>query len=211
LTPAEGPTDIPTYHGYNNTASRIDYVLMHGDSCRSFGLKQSDIRIVKHICKEEFTLILSTHDALLFEIALPQPAKSTMQTEEMVQSTKIKINYLKWEEANVELNWKNLETFLELNFSLWENPENLQVLASSLPQAFIQAAELSVPTKTSKQVKKSEEWRKTEILANKAAKIWRENGKPRGLDNKFLFDKKEARSKLRGPPRTPRTYNNCID
>ena len=71
-----------------------------------------------------------------------------MQTVELIQSSKIKTNYLKWEEAYVELYWNFFETFLELNFSMWENPENLQVLASSIPQAFIQASELSVPTKT---------------------------------------------------------------
>ena len=77
------------------------------------------------------------------------------------------MNFLKWEEASVELYWENLEKFLDINFSLWDNPENLQVLASSIPQAFIQAAQLAVPQKSSKppnfKVKKSEEWRKSEI------------------------------------------------
>ena len=53
LTPAQGTTDVPTYHGYNNTASRIDYVLLHTDSCTTFGLKLSDIRILEHICKDD--------------------------------------------------------------------------------------------------------------------------------------------------------------
>ena len=111
------------------------------------------------------------------------------------------MNFLKWEEANVELYWENLEKFLDINFSLWDNPENLQVLASSIPQAFIQAAQLAVPQKSSKppnfKVKKSEEWRKSEILANKAAKLWRDNGKPTDLNNRYFCEKKEARSKLR--------------
>ena len=38
---------------------------------------------------------------------------------------------------------------------------------------------------------------KAEISANKAAKTWRDNGKPRDLENKFLSEKKEARSKHR--------------
>ena len=103
--------------------------------------------------------------------------------------------------TNVELYWENLEKLLEQNLSLWENPENLQVLASTIPQAFIQAAELAVPQKSSKppnfKVNKSVEWRKAEISANKAAKTWRDNGKPRDLENKFVCEKKEARSKIR--------------
>ena len=79
LTPAQCTTDIPTYHGYNNTTSRIDYVLWHSDSCSSFGLKHEDIRIVKHICKENFPHILSTHDALLFKIVLPHSVTATAQ------------------------------------------------------------------------------------------------------------------------------------
>ena len=124
-----------------------EILLSHGDSCSSFGLKPSDIRILEHSCNEDVPHILSTNDALLFEIILPQPTTTTAQTVETIESSKMKIKYLKWEEANVELYWENLEKLLDQNFSLWENPENLQVLASTIPQAFIQAAELAVPQK----------------------------------------------------------------
>ena len=161
----------------------------------------SDIRILEHICKDENEHILSTHDALLFEIVLPHSAPVPTQNHEMVSSSTIKINYLKWEEANIELYWETLEKLLEQNFSNWENPENLQVLASTIPQAFIQAAELAVPQKSSKQpnfkIKKSLEWRKAETLANKAAKKWRENGKPTSTDNRLFLEKKVARKNLR--------------
>ena len=122
LTPAQGTTDVPAYHGYNNTASRIDYVLLHTDSCTTFGLKLSDIRILEHICKDDNEHILSTHDALLFGIVLPHSAPVPTQNHEMVSSSTIKINYLKWEEANIELYWETLEKLLEQNFDNWEKP-----------------------------------------------------------------------------------------
>ena len=106
LAPAEGTTDIPSYHGYNNTTSRIDYVLLHVDSCLSFGLKQDDIRIVKHICKDDNEHIMSTDDALVFEIFLPSSAPSSNQSKELIESSKLTINHLKWEEADLEFYWE---------------------------------------------------------------------------------------------------------
>ena len=119
----------------------------------------------------------------------------------MFSSTTIRLKHLKWEEANINLYWETLEKLLEQNFVIWDNPENIQVLASTIPQAFLQAAELSVPTKEVElpnfKVKKSLEWRKAEQVANKAEKVWRMNGKPRNEDNKLLMNKKVARSNLR--------------
>jgi hypothetical protein len=68
LIPAEGNTNQPTYHGYNGSSSRIDYVLLHKDSCISFGLKTEYVKILKHICKDDNSDIISTHDILYFEI-----------------------------------------------------------------------------------------------------------------------------------------------
>ena len=125
LAPAEGTTAIPTYHGYNSTTSRIDYVLLHVDSCLSFGLKQDDIRIVKHICKDDNEHIMSTDDALVFEIFLPSSAPSSNQSKELIESSKLTINHLKWEEANLEFYWENLEKFLQQNLEIWKSPENI--------------------------------------------------------------------------------------
>ena len=201
LEPVEGTTDIPTYHGYNNTTSRIDYVLIHVDSCLSFGLKHSDIRIVKHICKDDHEHIMSTHDALLFEIDLPSSAPSSSPSKEIIQSSQLRINHLKWEEANLGLYWENLEKLLELNFQTWNNPENIEVLAKTIPQAFIQAASLAVPQKSSRlptfKVIKSAEWRKAEAAAVKATKKWRLNGCPHEPENEYFINKKQARSELR--------------
>ena len=131
------------------------------DSCLSFGLKQDDIRIVKHICKDDNEHIMSTHDALVFEIFLPSSAPSSNQSKELIESSKLTINHLKWEEADLEFYWENLEKFVQQNLEIWKSPENIQVLASTIPQAFIQAANLAVPQKSSKtpsfKVKKSED------------------------------------------------------
>ena len=57
--------------------------------CSSFGLKQKDIKILKHICKENNQHMLSSHDALLFEICLPQPTQDSNQTHALLgKSTK---------------------------------------------------------------------------------------------------------------------------
>ena len=201
LTPVEGTTGIATYHGYNNTTSRIDYVLMHSDSCLSFGLKHEDIKIVKHLCKDDHEHILSTHDALMFEIILPHSTTSHDQKKDVLKTSNFKINHLKWEEANIEMYWNNLDKLLQQNFSIWESPENIQVLAATIPQAFIQAANLAVPMKKNNmptfKVKKSEEWRKAEMAAQKAANKWRTNGCPRNEENQLFLAKKQARNSLR--------------
>ena len=90
---------------------------------------------------------------------------------------------------------------LQQSFDIWKTPENIQILASTIPQAFIQASNLAVPQKSNKlpsfKVKKSEEWRKAELAAVKATKKWRTNGCPRDADNVHFVKKKEARSNLR--------------
>ena len=176
--------------------------MLHMDSCSSLGLKYEDIKIVKHICKDDNEHILSTHDGLLFEVILPSSATSSNPNKEIsLKSSQLKVNHLKWEEANLELYWENLEKFLQQNFDFWHAPENIQVLANTIPQAFIQAATLSVPQKSNKipsfKVKKSEDWRKAELAAVKATKIWRTNGCPRDTDNVHFVMKKEARTNLR--------------
>ena len=68
LIPAVGTDDIPSYHGYNGSVSKIDYVLVHKDSCLTHGIKTEDVKIVKQICKEDDPSIISTHDAFYFEV-----------------------------------------------------------------------------------------------------------------------------------------------
>ena len=69
--------------------------------------------------------------------------------------------------------------------------DSIQVLATTIPQAFIQAANLAVPKKSSKppnfKVNKSEEWRKAEAAAVKATKKWRVNGCPHEPENEFFI------------------------
>ena len=64
----------------------------------------------------------------------------------------------------------------------WNKPECLNILALIIPQAFIQAAELSVPSKQVKDINykivKSENVLKAEIEAKKASKKGALNGKP---------------------------------
>ena len=50
LIPATGTTHHPSYHGYNGSVSKIDYVLMHKGSCLAFGIKQEDLRIISQVC-----------------------------------------------------------------------------------------------------------------------------------------------------------------
>ena len=101
----------------------------------------------------------------------------------------------------VQFYWENLEKLLNQNFTMWEKSGSIKVLAATIPQAFIQAANMSDPQKTEKmpnfKVFKSFEWRKAEISANRAALNWQKAGKPRNLESTLLLDKKEARANLR--------------
>ena len=97
--------------------------------------------------------------------------------------------------------WNILDKLLQQHFSTWENPENVQVLSATIPQAFIQAANFAFPLKKNNmptfKVKKSKEWRKAEITAHKAAKKWRSNGCPRDEENQLFLAKKQTRNSLR--------------
>ena len=55
---------------------------------------------------------------------------------------------------------------------------------------------------------KSEEWRKSEIAANRAAKKWKENGKPRDAQNILFLNKKQARTTLRAAVKTHYAMEN---
>jgi hypothetical protein len=68
---------------------------------------------MKLLLKDDNEHIMSNHDALEFEIFLPSSAPSSNQSKELIESSKLTINHLKWEEADLEFYWKNLERFLQ--------------------------------------------------------------------------------------------------
>ena len=108
---------------------------------------------------------------------------------------------LLWEKADIELYQEHLESLLEQNFEFWNTPQCISVLSMLIPQAFIQAATIAVPSKQKKDINfkiiKSEEWRKCEIVAKKATKKWKSMGKAWDENNKYFVDKKETRANLR--------------
>ena len=108
---------------------------------------------------------------------------------------------LLWEEADIDLYQKNLETLLEQNFQFWNAPECISTLSLLVPKAYLEAADIAVPSKQKKdinfKVRKSEDWLKAEMAAKKATKKWKAMGKPRQEDNQFFIAKKETRSNLR--------------
>ena len=53
IIPATETTEKPSYHGYNRTSSNIDYVMMHQESCQTFGISKDDLRIISQPCQEE--------------------------------------------------------------------------------------------------------------------------------------------------------------
>ena len=173
LTQAVGTSPMPSYHGYNGSSSKIDYVMLHTDSGRQFGVSEENLRIVFQVCKEENTDIISTHDAIIFEFDIPvNPVQK--KTIPVIESVKIQSKKLVWEAADTDLYQQTLETLLEQNFTFWKQPECIQTLALLIPQAYIQAAEKAVPSKETKDIHfktvKCERWRKAEIAAQKATK-----------------------------------------
>ena len=52
LIPALNTNNTPSYHGYNGCTSRIDYILVHKDSCLGQGIKIEDVKIISQVCKE---------------------------------------------------------------------------------------------------------------------------------------------------------------
>ena len=68
IIPAAGTTDTPSYHGYNGTSSKIDYVMMHQESCQLFGISKDDLRIIYQPCQEEDPSIISTQSILSFKL-----------------------------------------------------------------------------------------------------------------------------------------------
>ena len=68
IFPANQTNNSPSYHGYNGSVSKIDYILVHRDYCLVHGIQIEDVRIIKQICIEENPYIISTHDALYFEV-----------------------------------------------------------------------------------------------------------------------------------------------
>ena len=94
----------------------------------------------------------------------------------------------------------NLPTLGVFLFNIQETPENIQLFAATIPQAFIQAVNIAVPLKKNNiqtfKVQKSEELRKAEIAAKKAANKWRTNGCPRDEEIQIVLAKKEQKTAL---------------
>ena len=178
LQPAANTKQVPTYHGYNGSTSQIDYILMHKESCMMFGIKEDDLKIIKQVCKDDDPTILSTHDAIYFELNISvSPSTSEIS---VVQSTQVNNKIHLWNSADLELYQHSLENILTKNFEFWNKPECISIIARLIPQAFIQSAEIAVPAKPKKEINfktiKSEEWRKAEIAAKKTTKKWKTQG-----------------------------------
>ena len=111
------------------------------------------------------------------------------------------IGYRKWEECDTDLYGSTLEKLLEETFDLWAAPENFPVLASVIPNCFLQAAEIAVPSKQTRKgtfkINKSPEWRKAELDAKNAFNKWKVDGKPRNDESVTFKIKKESQSNLR--------------
>ena len=132
------------------------------------------VKITQHICKEDNPHIISTHDAFLPHSVLDNKP-------------------LQWDECDVQNYQNSLEILLEKIFENWNAPENLQILATTIPHAFIQAAEASVPCQEYREpnfkIKKSTEWLKAETNASKAKRKWCRAGKPVEADDPILMRK----------------------
>ena len=151
IFPADQTNDTPSYHGYNGTVSKIDYVFAHRDSCLMFGIKTEDVRIITQLCKEEVPFIISTHDPIYFEVRFNTEIVSKEEGKMLVCESVESVNKrIDWEKADISAYQNTLNSLLTQNFEIWKNPENLEVLASVIPTSFIQAAELSAPSKMNK-------------------------------------------------------------
>jgi hypothetical protein len=71
LVQAVGTSDVPTYHGYNKSVSRIEYVMMHKESSSIFGIREEDLSIISQVCKEDNPSIISNHDVINFKLKIP--------------------------------------------------------------------------------------------------------------------------------------------
>ena len=215
LTPAVNTDDIPSYHGYNGTVSKIDYVLAHTDSCATHGVQVTNVRITSHVCKEDDPSIISTHDVLCFEVEYSAPIIIDNPRTEVCESKDISNKIIAWEKADVSLYQNFLESLLDQCFESWQHPENIQILANVIPSTYIYAAELSAPVKTHKKpnykIFKSEEWRKAEISAKSASKKWRKAGKPRSDESDIFREKKEANANLRNAIKIFNNEKNTSD
>ena len=94
--------NTPSYHGYNGTTSKIDYVFAHRDSCLMHGIKVEDVRIIEQICKEEDPTIISTHDPIFFEVRYITGAASK-QEETDVENEAVDIvqKQIDWDKADI--------------------------------------------------------------------------------------------------------------
>ena len=101
LKTANGTDDLPSYHGYNQSTSRIDFILLHSDSCSTFGVSAKDVQITSHICKENNPHIISTHDAFLFEISIPIRTTES-ETRQVVPHSVTENKRLDWEKLKYE-------------------------------------------------------------------------------------------------------------
>ena len=173
---------------------------MHQESCSLFGIETEDLQIIKHVCKEDDIDIISTHDPIYFELKIADTPSQKMD-KPLVKSAQLKNMKLVWECADIELYQDTLESILEENFQFWNQPQCIQTLALLIPQAYIQAAEIAVPSKQKKEMHyktvKSEGWLKAETDAKKATKAWKSKGKPRSEENPYFIAKKETKSVLR--------------
>ena len=173
--------------------------MIHKDSCQAQGIDIKDVRIVKQICKEDDPTIISTHDAVYFEVKYV--TKLFHEKENEFESMNIIQKRTDWEKADIPQYQALLDSLLEESFDIWQFPENMSILASTIPSTFILAAEIAAPSKTVKKpnykIFKSEDWRKAELEAKAASKKWINAGRPRNQESDVFKAKKETNINLR--------------
>ena len=115
LLPAPGTNQNASYHGYNGSSNKIDYVMMHRASCLSFGIKEDNLFLITQLFTEEDPSIISTHDAIVFELKIPIN-QAAQHEEPAVKSVPVVNKKILWENADIDSYQRNLEMILEENF-----------------------------------------------------------------------------------------------
>ena len=81
---------------------KIYYVLVHTDSCVTHGVSIEDVRITKHICKENDPSIISTHNAFCFEVNYRAP-------DDTIKAPGSNVDFKSVNIVNKKIDWGNTD------------------------------------------------------------------------------------------------------
>ena len=170
--------DKPTFHHNNQTSeSQIDHILFTETS-------DMNVELIKHLCKIDNSVNLSSHDALVAKVVVPAILDSETDVDYSHTYSPFIVKRPIWNQSHVALYQEQAINLLNEIRSFRDDPNFIPIFTELFSNALVISAEATFNTTQPKKVKKhgpqfSSRLKDAYAFHSEVCKQWRSAGRPK--------------------------------